>query len=159
MSSFSKSIRNNQRGLYCCLCKRWLHLSCTSFTIKEYQSLLPTSEVRYCHICLASIFQFDNTSDNLEYMNCIFNLGYSRTSSSNYIFSTCQLSLVSKKLGTDHNIDRDYNCIRQDGKDSIHYLDTDFNDFVDKNSIFDVHFSILHINTRSNSKLYFYAIK
>ena len=108
-----KSIRNNQRGLYCCLCKRWLHLSCTSFTIKEYQSLLPTSEVRYCHICLASIFQFDNTSDNLEYMNCIFNLGYSRTSSSNYIFSTCQLSLVSKMLGTDHNIDPDYNCIRQ----------------------------------------------
>ena len=107
----------------------------------------------FCHICLASVFPFNNISDNLEYMNCIFNLGHSRTSSSNYIYipSTCQcqLSLVSKKLGTDHDIDPDYNCNRQNCTDSLYYPDTEFNDFVAKNSISDVHFSILHINTRS----------
>ena len=102
--------------------------------------------VPYCHLCLASVFPFNNLCDELEFKNCIFNLSHSVNFSSNYL---CQLSLTSKQLGSDLDINPDYNLIRQYCKDSPYYLDNELDDSIDENNLTECDFSLLHINARS----------
>jgi len=135
-ASCSKSVRYNQRGIYCDLCKRWLHLSCTSYTFNEYQLLSTTTEDWYCQFCLAYVFPLNKICDEFEYLNCIFNLSHSVKLSSNHLLTNFQLALSSKRLGSNSDIDPDYNCIRQYCKDSPYYLDTEFNDLIDKKTVY-----------------------
>jgi len=148
-ASCCKTVRNNQRGIYCELCKRWLHLSCTSFTVDDYLLMSNSLDDWYCHFCLASLLPFNNICDDLEFKNLIFNLDHSNNFSLDYLHNSCQFSIISNKLGNDSDFDPDSNCIRQNCKDSPYYLDTELNELIVNKSLTDLNFSILHINAQS----------
>jgi len=144
----SKLVRRNHRGILCDLCKYWFHLSCTSLLVDDYRKLANSSDDWFCRNCLSSLFPFNNL-DDLEFINCLFNLIHSETFNIDYIKNSRQLSIISKSICSDDDIDPDLNLLHTNYKNSPYYLDTEFNDFIDKSSLSNANFSILHINARS----------
>jgi len=124
----SKLVRRNHRGILCDLCKYWFHLSCTSLLVDDYRKLANSSDDWFCRNCLSSLFPFNNL-DDLEFINCLFNLIHSETFNIDYIKNSRQLSIISKSICSDDDIDPDLNFLHTNYKNSPYYWDTEFNDF------------------------------
>ena len=47
-----KSVRNNQKGLQCELCDKWVHLKCTDLTVSQFELLeINVEKPFYCKTC------------------------------------------------------------------------------------------------------------
>ena len=66
----------NQPGILCNVCKTWIHFSCTTLSIDEHVRLSDNVNEWYCQSCLSSVFPFNHI--NVEYINCINNINYSK---------------------------------------------------------------------------------
>ena len=145
----TKTVRNNQRGIFCDICRSWCHLSCTSLSISDYNNLASSPDDWFCHNCLSKVFPFNSLHDDTDYANAVFNLAHSQSFSLNYIRSSQQLSVISKHIGSNDDIDPDSNFLASSIKNSPYFMNDEFNDFIRDNSLTDRNFSILHINARS----------
>lgn len=147
--SCTKTVRNNQRGIFCDICKSWCHLCCTSLSISDYNNLSNSPDPWFCHKCIEYLFPFNNLSDDTEYVNCIYNLSHSQSFSMDYLRNPRQLYITSKSICANDDIDPDCNFLRSNCKNSPYFMSEEFNAYVEQNSINDRKFSLLHINARS----------
>ena len=51
----SKTVDNNQHGIKCDLCSKWVHLKCNKLDKKDYVSY-QTQEMDFCIKCIADTF-------------------------------------------------------------------------------------------------------
>ena len=150
----SKSVRINQKALYCDNCLQWVHLKCTKLTSNDYSNLSRDNSNWFCEICLSKIFHFNSIVDEFEFLCCIYNYSYTDKINTEIIKNAKQLELVSNLSICDNDIDL-YKYIYGNYRNlgNTYYLENDFNHLVVQNSI-DSNFSLLHMNIRSLSKNY-----
>ena len=117
-SSCSKLVRNNQRGIFCDICNRWSHLSCTTLSVNDYIMLSNSSDSWFCKFCLETLFPFNTISDDVEFLNAIFNYMHSDNFNTDFLNNVCQMAFTAKYIGSGKDIDPDLNFIRQNCKDS-----------------------------------------
>ena len=120
--SCAKTVRSNQRGIFCDICNAWCHLSCTSLSILDYNNLANSSDDWFCHNCLMSIFPFNRLDDEVDYANTIFNLSHSQSFTVDYIRNSDQLTILSKRICSNDDIDPDYNFLCHSIKNSPYFM-------------------------------------
>ena len=82
----SKRVRHNQRAFYCNASQHWVHVCCTSYLVNEYDSIFKSCDW-YCHNCISCNFPF-NSLEDIEFMNCIFDIARSDTVRYNMIVNS-----------------------------------------------------------------------
>ena len=103
----SKRVRHNQRTLYCNASQHWVHVCCTSYLVNEYDSILKSCDW-YCHICISRVFPL-NSLEDIEFMNCIFDIARSDTVRYDMIESVCQFNIIQIHISMNEDIDPDTN--------------------------------------------------
>jgi hypothetical protein len=143
----SKSVRENQKGLYCDSCCSWLHLKCTKFTNLDYLDLQADHSDWFCSACIAQMFPFGNIEDDFEYECCLFCHNYCNNLSTAFIKNSPQLKLTKKTRLCNNDIDPDKFFYNQfDNLGNNYYLENEFNDLMVN---LPTDFSLLRINARS----------
>ena len=145
----STTVRDNQRGIFCDLCLRWVHLRCTSLDVANYNRLSESADDWYCHNCLAKLFPFNWIDDDLEYFNCMKYMSSSNKANMAAFSSMCMLNVVNSCKAVDKQIDPDRNLLVSDCKESSYFTDSEFADLLLSSRVNDNNFSVLHVNARS----------
>ena len=57
----TKSVRSNQKGIFCDGCNKWFHLKCISMDLKSYSDLGSSNEQWFCDINCGWPFNFSNS--------------------------------------------------------------------------------------------------
>ena len=57
-----KHVRDNQNGICCDSCNKWIHLKCSTLKLEQYKKL-QENDIWYCKECITNIFPF-STLDN-----------------------------------------------------------------------------------------------
>ena len=151
----TKRVRDCQRGIYCELCPHWVHLSCTSLNIMDYNQLSNSNEPWYCHICIGNIFPFNSFTDDTDFLSCIFNMSHSENPNSYFVNNSDQFKLLTSAVTDDKDTDPDRNLLNNyKNKTCDYYLASEFNTYITQNTIScDCEaISVLHVNVRSLNK-------
>ena len=128
----------------------WLHVSCTSPSVRDNNALSCVDDDWYCQKCLIDIFPSNCIEDEIEYANCTFNLLNCNKLNAAWNKNS-QLNIINKFITLDKDIDPDYNFFKGNCKYNNYYLEDEFNDLVLNNNL-NNNFSIRHINARSLNK-------
>ena len=62
----TKTVRDNQGDIFCNSCKHWLHVSCISLSVSNYNALSCVDDDWYCQKCLIDIFPVKCIEDEIE---------------------------------------------------------------------------------------------
>ena len=139
-----KCVRNNQKGLFCDSCNLWIHLSCTTLTVLEYDKLSLDPGQWFCFACLQTALPFSNVVSENEFFNLLDDM--QRDTQLN--FSAPASQLTSNSVGVNNDLDPD--CFIGPAN-STYYDVHDFNSsivsIIEKECL-----SYLHINARSVNK-------
>lgn len=147
-----KSVRDNQRGIYCDCCTCWLHLKCTKMALVEYEALSTQNDCWYCQSCLQSIFPFNHLDDDDDFLNSVFAYAKSVNPNSYLLRNLPQLDILNKLTAVDRNIDPDKNLLNQN-KHVSYFTDYELNEFISKAKCYDDScLSVMHLNARSINK-------
>ena len=123
----SKSVTNFQRAMCCEICKKWQHLKCSTLDLHDYIRILNCTDDWYCTNCIIITLPFINIDDDLEFINCLFNLARGFSASADVIKNSAQFKITNKFSLNDKNIDPDKNCIGElMGNGDTYYLEDDF---------------------------------
>ena len=145
-------VRNNQKGLFCDHCCNWVHLKCTMLNNNEYMQRSSDISNWFYLTCLATIFPFNNTSDDFEYECSLYAQNNLNSMQIDVMKNSVQLKLTNKIKLCDKDIDPDKHMYNQlDNSLCNYYLEDEFNDYIAKESGL-IYFSVLHINARSLPK-------
>ena len=138
---------------YCLCC---YHIKCITLSIDFTEEILADAQHWLCHLCLTSIFPFNNIEEDLEFIGTIDDLSHRDT-----------LKYVSDKLfipfelnDQDHSsilcdIDPDLNfnnSLNQLTSKCYYYLESSFNSEINRASGTEDLFSLWYINIRSLKK-------
>ena len=149
----TKSVGINQRGIFCDACHRWVHISCAGIDIHEYQNLSVDDSVWFCTLCLEGMFPFNCITDDFEFNKCLYSFAHCDRLRIDQFHCQAQLNIVNDTYVVNFDIDPDFNC-PVISKNNAYFLPHEFRDYIDKLSLSDESFSILHINARSlNNKM------
>ena len=66
-----KTVRSNQRAIFCDCCLEWTHAKCAFLSNEEYIILGRSYDPWFCTHCLQSIFPFNHISSDHEFMIAI----------------------------------------------------------------------------------------
>ena len=149
----SKSVKDNQRGIFCDACTKWIHLPCTRLTQIDYKSLSQSSDSWFCHMCLESLFPFNSIEDEAVFLNCLMTLQHSNHLNASVINSVHQFNIVNRNKVVNKDIDPDSNFICNTASQSSYFSNDRFNDTMNHMGILNDNFSILHLNIRSLKKM------
>ena len=97
----TKRVQDNQRGIYCDCCHQWVHLKCTTLTVKDYSLLSNQTDNWFCQCCLQAIFPFNHFDDELDFINCIFTNAKCDKLNSLPIRNCTQLDIIGKLTAVD----------------------------------------------------------
>ena len=86
----SKSVTNSQRAMFCEICKKWQHLKCSTLGLHDYIKISNCADDWYCTNCIIKILPFINIDDDLEFINCPFNLARGFSASADVIKISAQ---------------------------------------------------------------------
>jgi hypothetical protein len=133
------------RKFFCSICHQWNHIKCNS------ANFLPANDKQeyWCTKCLTSIFPFNHFDDDIQFLNCVFDMKYN---TNNILQSTEQFKICSEfSLTSNPTIDPDkqlYSVRSAASTRCNYYLPDEF----DCHNLSNESFSILHINARSLNK-------
>ena len=106
----------------------------------------------FCTKCLIDMFPLNVIDDDVDSLNCIFNIIKGNTIDTWHIKNAQQLKLFSKLKPADSDIDPDKNFIESElSCNENYYCDQEFNDFRSLSNV-SGRLSILHSNKSSLNK-------
>ena len=143
----TKTVRKNQKHLYCVSCKKWYHLRCTQLLVTDFE--LISHDDWYCSNCLAELFPFTNADDDIEFASSLFSYCHADKPHFNFIRSSDELKLINSTYIVNEDLDPDKNFVGANYKNVDYYLPEKFKQFVAANNINSENFSILHLNAQS----------
>ena len=148
-----KTVKDNQRGIFCDCCSQWVHLKCTCFSTNEYKLFSNSSDSWYCQQCLQAAFPFNHFDDDLDFLSCIFIQNRCDNPKNPPIRNSAQLQVLSEFAAIDKDIDPDKNLLCFN-KNVSYYTEAELNRFVGENKSrnYNSKMSVLHINARSINK-------
>ena len=137
------SFKSNK--IFCNICCSWFHNKCNSNNV-----ILNTDQLDiWCTKCVSSIFPFNHLDEDIQFLNCVFDIKHNTSS---ILRSAEQFKICSEfSLTSNSSIDPDkqFYSVRNSSSASCNYYLPD--EFVSHN-LPAKSFSILHINARSLNK-------
>ena len=103
----TKTVRKNQKHLYCASCKKCYHLTCTQLSVTDFE--LISRDDRYCSNCLADLFPFNNTDDDTEFVSSLSSYCHADKPHFNFIKNSDQLKLINSTYIVNEDLDPDKN--------------------------------------------------
>ena len=147
----SKIVYDNQSGIFCDCCHRWVHLKCTCFTYNEYNNnnnnfyfafikitlkyieLSKNAEDWFCQLCIMTILPFNHLNDyDFHIAIAEFSLGPSKIHKKDFselhINPTITLNILDKSnYILDENNDPDIKFYNQSLTNGDYLLDNELN--------------------------------
>ena len=131
-----KSVLDCQNDIFCESHMGWVHLKCTTFSNADYERLSISSDGWFCAKCPIDMFPFNVIDDDVDYLNCIFNIIKGKTIYTCHIKNAQQLKLLSKLKPVDSDIDRDKIFFELEISCNVnYYCDKEFNDFISLSNV------------------------
>ena len=96
LSSF-KPVHKNHKAIYCDICCKWVHLSCTALNKFDYNFLAATDENYFCSKCISDILPFNYIVDQREYLNVILIFFLNFPIFCNFVSNKQQLHILNNK--------------------------------------------------------------
>lgn len=149
-----RTVKGNKLGLFCIICKNWVHLRCTSLSRVNHHEISSTLNTWYCHLCLKDIFPFNHIEKNLEFLDSVLTSSKSKKPTSLRTMLYRKLNLINTLNALDGNIDPDKNFIQSHSKPIKYWDQNDLIGSQEYKNITNDNISVLHINARSlNNKI------
>ena len=68
-----KNVQDKDEAVQCDLCELWIHIKCNNFNYLDYRYLQNYDESWYCIECCSTIFPFNSSSSNKNFLACCTN--------------------------------------------------------------------------------------
>ena len=114
----SKTVANNQHGIKCDLCSKWVHLKCNKLDKKEYVSYQTQEMDFFCFKCIADTLPFLNLDNNQFELTAKGIMVPEEINMNEMFLSVSQLNIIKKineavgsgfDLGNDTEIENEAN--------------------------------------------------
>jgi hypothetical protein len=145
----ARRVRDNQRAIFCDICCRWVHLSCTNLNIADYVYLSDDDVDLYCTKCTNELFPFNHIDDDEEFINTLHSFCREFPSFNGFVPSKQQFSILNNMdIINNNDIDPDKNIYNTMDIASKYYLPSELNDTI-ADTLIDGKLSVLHIKAHS----------